>query len=100
MFFTPGFGVGVGLITLALTVFFGAIPFIVCLISVAVGNFSSFPLSITEIRHWPLDIPTTVIEYLPVAALKVAATLQTAGVCETTLTPIARSGSLIAFELS
>jgi len=100
VFFTPGFGVGVGLADLVLIVFFTAIPFIVCLISVAVGYFSSFPLSMAEIRHCPLDNPTTVIEYLPVARLKVAATLQTAGVCEITFRPSARSGSLIAAEFT
>ena len=52
----------------------------VCLISVAVGNFSSFPLSMAEIRHCPFDNPTTLIEYLPVALLKVVATLHTVGV--------------------
>ena len=79
-FFTPGFGVGVGLTALVVTVFFTAIPLIVCLICVAVGNFSSLPLSTADIRHWPFDIPTTLIEYFPVDGLKVEATLQTVGV--------------------
>ena len=81
-------------------VFFTEIPVIICLISVAVGNFSSFPLSTAEIRHCPLDKPTTLIEYLPVALLKVVETLHTDGVCEITLRPIATSGSLIAVELT
>ena len=76
----PGFGVGVGFTAFALTVFFTAIPEIVCFISVAVGNFSSFPLSTAVIRHCPLVIPTTLREYLPVALLKVVATLHTDGV--------------------
>jgi len=62
------------------TVFFTAIPVMVCLICVAVGNFSSLPLSTAEIRHCPLVIPTTLIEYLPVALLKVVATVHTDGV--------------------
>ena len=40
------------------------------------------------------------IEYLPVDELKVEATLQIAGVCEITLRPMAKSGSLIAAELA
>ena len=47
-----------------------------------------------------MAIPITVIAYLPVVLLKVAATRQTAGVCEITLRPIARSGSLIAAEFA
>ena len=47
-----------------------------------------------------MEIPTTEIAYFPVAELKVEATLQTVGVCENTLRPIAISGSLIAVELA
>ena len=46
-----------------------------------------------------MDIPTTEIAYFPVAGLKVEATLQTVGVCENTLRPIAISGSFIDVEL-
>ena len=99
-FFTPGFGVGLGLTDFAGTVFLEVIPVMVRLISVAEGNFSSFPLSMAVMRHCPLVIPITVIAYLPVTLLNVVATLQTAGVCEITLSPIAKSGSLIAAEFS
>ena len=46
-----------------------------------------------------MDIPTTEIAYFPVVGLKFEATLQTDGVCEKTLRPIAISGSFIDVEL-